>query len=339
MSAQWEDLNARARGLATHLASRATLERLAEVPDLPTLARECVATGVLPVEPGDTSSIALELAFRRVAARNLQLVARWLGPRTELLRIVFEDEDRRSLRALLRGAAAGVAAEARLAGLIPTPSLPERLLEELARQPHASDMAALLVLWGHPYGPPLQAAAGTGTPNLFKLECELNQAFARRATGGAGPGGRALQSYVEECLDLENLRSGLVLVVNELELSADVAFLPGGRHISFARFKAAARVGSVLGAANILAEGFGASEITQLVRRYATAPVDLEASLLRYQIGALRDQARRDPLGPATLLWYLLRLRAQSMSLAFLLWGAGLGLPPALRRDRLVEVA
>jgi vacuolar-type H+-ATPase subunit C/Vma6 len=295
--------------------------------------------GVLPVEPGEASSLGLELAFRRVTARNLRLIARWLGPRTDLLRILFEDEDRRSIRALVRGAAAGVAAESRLAGLIPTPSLPERLLEELARQPRVRDLAALLVLWGHPYGPPLQAAAGTGTPDLFRLECVLNQTFARRATKGARGGGQALRAYVEETLDLENLRSALMLVVNELEQSADAVFLPGGRRITIDRFRAAVKAGSFPAAASLLAEGFGVSEVARLVRRLATAPLDLEAALLLYRIRSLRDQARRDPLGPAPLLWYLLRLRAQIVNLSFLQWGAALGLPPALRRARLAEVA
>jgi len=148
MSATWGDLNARARGLATHLASRPTLEQLAESPTLAALARDCVATGVLPAEPEQPAPFAFELAFRRVAALQLKTLIRWMGPRTEALRFLLEDEDRRSLRALLRGAAAGVAAETRLAGLIPTPSLPERLLTELARQPRCRDAVALLVASG-----------------------------------------------------------------------------------------------------------------------------------------------------------------------------------------------
>lgn len=339
MSPRWDDLNARARGLGRHLASRTTFGRLAAAPDLSTLARECLATGVLSAEPGDSSAVGLELAFRRLTARNLQIVARWLGPRTDHLRIVFEDEDRRSLRALMRGAAAGVAAEIRLAGLIPTLSLPERSLEQLARQPRIRDVLALLVLWGHPYGPPLLAVAGTDAPDLFKLEAELNQVFAHRVTRGARRGGRSLRAFVEEALDLENLFSGLVLADNELEQSAEAVFLAGGRRISLARFLAAAGSRNVLTAANLLTAVFGATDVARLVRRHAGAPVDLEASLLRHRIRSLKDQARRNPLGPAPLLWYLLRLRAQNVTLCSLLWGIEMGLPPSLRRDRMAEVA
>lgn len=338
MSTSWGDLNARARGLATHLASRASLEQLAESPDLSTLSRDCVTTGVLPAEPEQRSALGLELAFRRAAARHFQLLVRWMGPRTEPLRFVLEDEDRRSLRALLRGAAAGVAAETRLAGLIPTPSLPERLLEELARQPRCRDVVALLVVWRHPYGSPLLAAVASDPPDLFKLECELNRTFARRASDGARHGGKALRAFVEEAIDLENLRGGLVLAASELERSPDEAFLPGGRRLTIDRFRAAARTRNLGQAADLLAAGFGETAIARLARQHAADPRALESALLRYRVERLQQQARLDPLGPAPLLGYLLRLQAQAMSLRLLLWGAALGVPPALRRDSLSEV-
>jgi vacuolar-type H+-ATPase subunit C/Vma6 len=337
VSAPWGDLNARARGLATHLATRATLEQLARAPDLVALARECAATGVLAVEPEQAAPFALELAFRRASARNLRLLVRWMGPRTEWLRFVLEDEDRRSLRAILRGAAAGVAAESRLAGLIPTPGLPERLLETLARQARCRDVVALLVFWGHPYGPPLLSAVASDPPDLFRLECELNRTFALRATRGARRGGRALRAFVEQSIDIENLLGGLVLAAHELELPPDTAFLPGGRRLSLDQFRAAARSRNPVRAADLLAAGFGDSEIAQLLRRHAAAPAELEESLIRYRARLLRNQARLDPLGPAPLLSYLLRLRIQSASLGRLLWGAALGVPPALRRDILAE--
>jgi len=339
VSATWGDLNARARGLATHLASRATLEALAQLPDLVTFSRECAVAGVVQAEPEQPAPFALELAFRRTTARNLNLLVRWMGPRTEALRFVLEDEDRRSLRALLRGAAAGVSAETRLAGLLPTPSLPERPLEVLARQSRCRDVVALLVAWRHPYGPPLLPAVASDPPDLFKLECELNRTFALRATRGARRGGRALRAHVQEFIDLENLRGGLVLATNELELAPDAAFLPGGRRISLEHFRAAASSRNPIQAADRLAAGFGESEVAQLARRHASDPRALEEALLRHRGKQLREQARLDPLGPAPLLWYLFRLRSQSVTLGRLLWGTALGVPSAVRRETLAEVA
>jgi vacuolar-type H+-ATPase subunit C/Vma6 len=338
VSPRWEDLNARVRGLATHLAPRDALEELAGAPDLATLARGCVTLGVISDEPEEATPIALELAFRRGAARNLLLLERWLGPREPLLRIVFEDEDRRSLRALIRGAAAGVASELRLAGLIPTSSLPERQLEELARQSRVRDLAALLVVWQHPYGSPLLAAAGGATPDLFKVECALNQTFARRAAEGSRHGGRELFAWVEETIDLENLKGALVLASGDQEQPPELAFLPGGRRIPLERFRVAALTRDPVRTAALLAGCFGA-KIARLLQRHATAPAALENALLAHRLLKLQSRARHDPLGPAPVLWYLLRLRAQALRLRLLLWSTAIGLPPALRRDRLAEVA
>jgi len=338
MNAHWEDLNARARGLATHLAQRDDLEELAGAPDLATLAQGCAALGVIPTAPEEATPTALELAFRRGAARNLQLLARWLGPREPLVRIMFEDEDRRSLHALIRGATAGVASELRLTGLIPTTTLPERQLEELAHQTRARDIAALLVVWQHPYGSPLLAAAGGETPDLYQLECALNQTFARRVTEGCRRGGRELRAWVEETIDLENLKGALVLASGDQERPPEAAFLPGGHRIPLERFRTAALTGKPARAAALLAGCFGA-KIARLLQRKADSPAELDNALLVHRLNKLQARARRDPLGPAPLLWYLLRLRAQALRLRLLLWTTAIGLPPAFRRDRLSEVA
>jgi vacuolar-type H+-ATPase subunit C/Vma6 len=339
MSATWGDLNARARGLATHLASRQALEQLAGAADLPALSRDCVATGVLTAEPEQATPLALDLALRREAAANLRRLTRWMGARTEPLRFALEDEERRSLRALLRGAAAGVSAETRLAGLIPSPGLPERLLAELARQPRCREVVALLVAWRHPYGPPLLASVASDSPDLFRLECELNRTFALRATRGARRGGAALRHQVEELIDLDNLRGGLLLAASGEDLAPDDAFLPGGRRVTLAAFRAAASSRNSDQAADHLTAGLDEPELVRLVRRYASDPSGLEAALLRYRSRKLREQSRLDPLGPAPLLWYLLQLRAQAAALGRVLWGMALGVPPELRRRALAEVA
>lgn len=130
-----------------------------------------------------------------------------------------------------------------------------------------------------------------------------------------------------------------MLAANELELSPDDAFLPGGRRIRLESFRAAARTRNLLQAADQLAAGFGESEVGRLARRHALDPRALEEALLRHRGKQLREQARLDPLGPAPFLWYLFRLRIQSVTLGRLLWGTALGVPPALRRDSLGEVA
>jgi vacuolar-type H+-ATPase subunit C/Vma6 len=337
VSPRWDDINARVRGLAAHLVTPPLLETLAEVPDLPAFARTARAAGLISAETGVQAPLALELALRRAAAGQFRILLHWLDRQLPLLRVVVEDEDRRSVRAIVRGAAAGAPAEARLAGLVPTPSLPERLLEELARQPRPGDVAVLLATWRHPFGTAALAAMTGQHPDLFRFELEVDRVFAARATAGARHGGASLCAFVAETIDFANLNAALVLARGEAEQPAEAAFLPGGRRLIRETFLAAVALGSER-AAERLATSFGRPE-AEIIRRYARDAGALERELLALRIRRLRNLARRDPLGPAPVLGYFLRLRAQAMNLRVLLWGVALRAPTSVRRERLVRVA
>lgn len=337
MSVAWGDLNARARGLARHLVEPEVMRQLADAPDLVAFVRVARAAGLVAPDASAESVLEVELALRRTAARQLRLLLRWVGDRAPLVRIVVEDEDRRSVRAILRGAAAGAASEARLAGLVPTPSLPERLLEELAAQPTPREVAALLAAWGHPFGPAALGAASVEHPDLFRFEVEIDRVFAARAAAGARRGGPVLRAFVADTIDYANVRAALVLAAGESEQPAGAAFLPGGRRFARERFLEAAAAGP--DAASKLATALAPDEVSAVVRRTAGDAGALERELLALRIRRLRDLARTDPLGSAPLLAYFLRLRAEQENLRLLLWGAALGAPGPLRRDRLVPSA
>jgi vacuolar-type H+-ATPase subunit C/Vma6 len=327
-----DDVNARTRGLSTHLLDRSTLEELAAVPDLSSLARGLSQLGI--EASGGPSPPALELAVRRAAAGQMRLLVRWLGDRTTLFRAIIEDEDRRSVRALLRGAVAGAPREARLAGLVPTPLLPERLLEELADQVRPRDVAALLTVWRHPFGSPLLAASASERPDLLAVEHALDRAFTARAVQGAARGDATLRMFVADQVDLANLATAIALVGGPVELPVEDLFLPGGRRLSRERYAAAARAGAVERAAMILAAAFG-SRRAHLIRLHAAEPATLERVLLDERIESLRRMSRQYPLGSAPILRYFLRLRAQTLALRVAIWGAALGAQPAVRRARM----
>ena len=133
---------------------------------------------------------AFALAVRRKAAARMRLLARWAGGRDAVLAVVFEEEDRRSLRALLRGAVQGARAEERLEDLIPTPLLPERALAELARQARPAAIAALLTAWQNPYGPALLQQAGVLLHGRVRPHAWVHR---RRDEGRAAVRGRRLR--------------------------------------------------------------------------------------------------------------------------------------------------
>jgi vacuolar-type H+-ATPase subunit C/Vma6 len=327
VNARWNAVNARVRGLGTHLLRRGHLETLAREPDVPALAAELARLGFLRPDDG-TDPATVDLAIRRSAAAKLGTLARWCADRPEVSAVVFEDEDRRSLRALLRGAAQNASPDARMAGLLPTPALPERALGELARQPTPAAVAVLLVAWGHPYGSPLLDVTAGAHPDLFKLEVRLGQTFAARALAAARRGGRRLVTYVQELIDLENAFAAMVLAEQGEDTTPKEAFVAGGRGLAIAEFEQAVATRSPLLAGADLARAFRGAVAAAFVRRGQGGALGrLERDVLHGRIGALRAAARIDPLGPGPFLLFALRLRAQVLDLRRIVWGVALGAP------------
>jgi vacuolar-type H+-ATPase subunit C/Vma6 len=329
MSPRWDDVNARARGLGTRLFTRGQLESLARAEDPAALTDGFRRLGLLV---GGEREVAtgpeLELAVRRWAAAALRILARWAGPRVPALAVIYEEEDRKSLRAILRGSILGAAAEARLSGAVPTPALPERALEELARQPTPAAVAALLSAWRNPYGPALAVAAGAAQPDPFALDVALDRAFAARALAASRRAGGELLEYVRETVDLTNALTALVLAVAGRDVVPKDVFLPGGDRVSITVFEEAAALGEPGAAGMRLARGLAPSALADPFRHVTRELTGLEEELLRVRIRELTRRTRRSPLGPAPTLWFAMRLRAQVVDLQRIVWGAALSTPP-----------
>ncbi|MFP3940796.1 MAG: V-type ATPase subunit [Thermoanaerobaculia bacterium] len=350
MSVPWDDLAARARGLAGRLLTGAELESLKRARDLPEalalLARRRSPGGArrdgarsapsltLPTGPGERSGPeAVERALRRRAAAWLGLLGRWAGDRVPVLAPLFEAEDRRSLSALLRGAAGGVAPEERTAAALPTPSLPEPALRELARQPSPGAVAALLSTWGDPYGPPLAEAAETAEPrpvsggaDLLRLEAVLGRAWSARALAASRAGGGELRSWVVEEIDLENCWSGLALAAagerregGRGEPDPEEVFLAGGS-LELPVVSAAAAAEGPGAAAAILAQALPHRPWAPRLVDDAGAPHLLETAVLEARLGALRRRQRLRPVSAAPVLLLLLALRRESRRVREAVW-------------------
>lgn len=325
MKARWEDLATRARGLATHLLTRADIAALAAAPNLAALG-DALRAREFPLADGTLTADGLELAVRRVAGARLWLLSRWAGLRNPPLAVLLDDEDRRSIRACIRGAVQGAPAELRLAGLVPTPSLPKRALAELAGQPTPRAVAALLTAWGNGFGPALLRASQTTQPDLLEIEHALNRSFAERALHSArAAGSQVLVDYVRETIDLENACAALVLAGAERDSAVKRAFVAGGRTLSLAAFLEAIADGA--GAARRLAAAFHGTGWAAAFERWGADPARIEEQLLMRRVEHLRALARRDPAGPASVLEFALRLRAEVIDLQRVIWGVALGAP------------
>lgn len=334
MSCRWEDLDARARGLGLHLLNRAAFEELIEAPELVAL-RLLLERYRIADSSGPAEAAALELAIRRWAARLVGVLQRRLGDRAPRLRVLLEDEDRRSLRALVRGAAAAAPADQRLAGLIPTASLPERILRELAHQPDPRAVAVLLTSWRHPFGAPLLAvsAAAGAESDPYAIELALDRTWASRAVEGARRC-RRMRQFTAAAIDLRNARAALVLAAEPQDAPLETSFLPGGRRLDRDTFLGAARADGTAAAASRLAEALGSRTLGRVISRSVSDPGGLDDAILTWRIGSLARQVRLDPLGPEPVLHFLLRLRRQVVTLRRIVWAIALGAPGSLARTR-----
>lgn len=334
MSPFWGDLVARSRGLATHLLPRAELMALARADDAAALSDALARHPDYRAAGGAIDPAGLEAWARDVAGRRLALLGRWAGPRTRTLAVIFEDEDRRSVRQVLRGAAQGAAPAQRLAGLLATPSLPAGALEELARLDTPRAVAGLLAAWKNPYAEGLLPAVAGPTPDLLRTEATLAGTFARRATRGAKRGGRTLRRHVARLIDAEN--AWTVLAVGgaaEIEASdRDALFVPGGDVLTRARFDEAIAAGRA--ARDRLLDWAAGDDA--LRRALETSPARREEEWLRARLVALARTARLEPIGAAPVLHYALAVRAEVMNLGLVAWAADLGAPPEVVERRLV---
>jgi vacuolar-type H+-ATPase subunit C/Vma6 len=330
------DINARARGLRTHLLPAADLERLARAAHLSALHRELSALGFVRSDAPATPA-SLEKAVRHHAASQMKVLDRWCSDdRRAALAVIFEDEDRRSIQAILRGAAQGAASEARIAGLVPTASLPERALVALASQPTPADVVRMLVLWSHPFGLPLLEPASGAHPALFDMEVALQRAFARRASSRAHEGGAQLVDYVGQVIDLMNAWSVLLHFVERDPSIVDLTFVEGGRWLTRTVSNKLMSLETRRDVEKRLAWELRNSPLASAFREDIDDFAELESAALRAQIIWQNRSVRIDPSGAAPVIGFAIELRAEVLNLRRIIWGVALRAPSALIQAEMV---
>lgn len=299
MNVVWADVGARARGLSSRLVGGAALRDLARSRDVDSLARALVRAAP-ELAPGDPPTPAMiELASRRTAAARFEVLVRWCGDRAAAIAPVFDEEDHRSIRAALRGATAGTPPDERRTGLIPTPSLGERALDEITRQPTPAAVAALLTAWEHPLAPAILTEARREQPDLYALESALDIAFAARAEIAARQGDAALRDFVH------------ITIVSQRALTALLAPDPDQALAPLRAELAGTPLGRALSAGIPRAEA-------------------IERAALETQLIAQRRHARLEPLGLGPVLYFFVRLRAEMRDVGRIAWGVALDAPRAM---------
>ena len=333
MGGDWGPLNARSRGLGASLLPGSLLRDAAGADSPADLAGRLSRAGY-PPDRGDLPSTArgLDRAVGRVHGWRLAVLHRWAGDLRERLPVVFEPEDRRSLRALIRGIREGASPERRLGGLVPTPTLPRSALERMAEARSLEDLGDVLLDEGHPLAETLSdAVRPTPSPaDLYRAELALDRAFARRAAGAAS-GERGLREYAARLVDRANAWTLLLAGAAEGEPGPEELHLPGGEALPPDRFTSIHGVEDEEERRRLVAEELG-GPAGDLLSDPTVSPARMGERLLDADIRRTRDRARRAPLGPWPFLHLVLRSRAEARDLRSLVWSAAMGAPASAFR-------
>ena len=325
-----EGASVRALGLGRHLPRRSAVEVLAGIGSLDVLAAELLRQRLIAdVAIADVGPQVLDAAVSRAAAGDLRTLARWIRDLPAARAVLLEDEDRRNVRAMLRGARQGAPPRLRIAGLIATPDLDERRLDQLAEQSTVRGVVQRLQGWGSPYGAALSLEATERQSDLLLLETTLNRAFASRSLRAARKAGRALRDHITDLIDLENAWSALLLGSASSEVPEERLFVDGGRHLSRDVFLEVVGVEALNAKASALNAGLGGSVFAGMFGQASIGARALERHALMRMIDKQRRARRLDPVGPAALILFALRLRAKLMDLRRVIWARALGAPAA----------
>lgn len=325
MSAPWDVLASRARGLAMHLLSDERLRELERAEDVRQLVRLLEPSPYAALMPAhENAPEVVDRAVTRSVAQRMGTLARWVGPDPRPLLPIFLEMDTHNVRGILRGIAGGVARDERLSGAIPTRFLDRRALEVLAGADSAGGVAATLTAWAHPLGPTLLREARRTKPDLFRLEAALARFLAERAPTAAKHGGRAMVDFVQETLDVQNILTAILLAGTRTETDAASLFVDGGATLTRREFLEAAAASDRGRCAEILVRATRRTLFAAPLREPPSSPTAVAQRILRARIDRLRDRSRREPTSALPVLLFLLRLRREVRSLRRVLWRTSL---------------
>ena len=300
-------LAARARGLVTTVIAGDALAAIDRARDAGELASALAAAGLHV--PADAAAVD-RLARDRLAA-DLAILGRW----TDALDVIELDEDRRSLRALVRGLAGAAPVARRLAATLPTAHLPAAVLATLAAAPSITELADRLGRLDHPLA---LALAGARAP-IDTLALEL--ALTRELSRATRPRDHAARTYLAQAIDVQNAEAALLLAARGAGISVERAFIPGGTRLDRAAFATAAT--ALPDAAHgLLATAFTGTPLAAAL--FATAPAALDDAGLAWQLRTQARLRRSEPLGLAPAIYAVLRRRDEARHLRRAAWRVGM---------------
>lgn len=328
-------LNARLRAWRANLLTIPLYETLLHLSDLGGL-REALERTVygkrFDTLPADAAVARLEELLRNEWSQTVARLRRIAGEVPgAVLDIVLGRSEVENLKTILRGKQAKIGSADLVAALLPAGSLDEAALAELARQPSAEAIVALLAAWRSPYARVLKAALREAREHRLEsalggMELALDRFYfssARERLGGEDQQSRLVRAWLGLLIDRVNLHVAFKLFGVGAGAEMERLFIDGGSGAPLSCCRAVARAHDLGEAAQAL-EGsrYGALApelMEELPEGRFLRWARLERSLDRLILGRIRLMARADPLGIGLLLDYLPRKYQEIVNLRLLL--------------------
>ena len=305
------ELVARARGLGARLVSEGALVEIEHCSDRGSLAIALGHAGLAE----DPSVDAIEATTRARTEQDLATLYRWARSHRAPMMLLELDEDRRTLRMLVRGLSAGVGSARRRSGCVATSLLPPRQLTALSEAISIAEISDLLE--GHPLH---DAFADHARLDVLAVEAALTRTFARRARALADD--IAMTTYLAQLIDGENAESALLLAARGRYLDVREMFVAGGTHLAIEQFERAATA-SLEEARTILAAAFAGTPLARAV--VTSSPSAVEEAIITWQLATQKKLRRTEPHGLASVLYLVLRRREEVIRLRRVAWRFALG--------------
>lgn len=237
----YDQLNARIKGMSSHLLTEAFYEQILAVPGQDGLVDALLSS---PYGPAlrDSLHVGLNLtAVERGLRHNLSDTANRiyrLAPEhpQSLLAIQMRWSDMKNVLTLLRGKVSGAASEDIMAGMLSGGTLDEPRLVELAAEPDSLALVNTLSIWGFPLVAPLKEMGGRirERRSLVAVENCLVQTYfdwAWETASGKDENSTLVRDFVRQQIDLINVLVSLRMVRQQARgaEASHMALLPHGR--------------------------------------------------------------------------------------------------------------
>ena len=336
--------------MRSRLLAPAQIEDLLGTPSLGALVQALAAT---PYSGDLQEALVRYEGVRAVDAalsRNLQRTTQSIlgfadGPPLKLITILLLRCDLANLRTIVRGKHANRPAEEILDAVVPTGTLGEVALKEMAGHPNITVLAGTLEVVNHPFAAPLAegVAEYAQTNDPLSIELRLDRAYAdhvlRQTRGRRDALG--LREILLDEIDATNVKTALRLASAVAASPGALSsredrlrfFIPGGRAVDEETFLDLSAAQTLARAwMHLRTQGFPVKTLPQdLVAFERELDVRLANALAgRYLAG--------DPLGLDIIIGYLAMKSAEVANLRLIARGKFLGLAREAMRRELVVV-